>query len=1035
MPLHNTVHAVSAASIAGTGRELQVVFTSGRKGFGGRILELDRSQWKVIGEFTSEPTAKETLRKFLPSKLNQEFKSAQGQAQSRSKSAFDGFSVKQMVIQKTKRFPIESAGFYIALGAVMTYQLMFLESHNPVAYDQLVTSQNSLLGQFSFYMFMLANGITAEPLMTAVKNGKLHPRLGPFIGMFGMASGMVASNVVHELGNSPNLWKCANELRTSQKMGPACDKAAESWYEKGGATGIANEWAPGLISLIGSIVISGQIQSDLMQAGQAIANKRIEGGVVVTSIRATASWTWKQVVKIVGTELAIALISPFGKISTGIKMVRFAKPFLNQVGQMTIFTGVSTILEKPVTLAYRNAVDQGPALRDMETKLLSDLLRMKKDDWMSAQTNDFDSRIAKFTTMMAAWRQVNLAPVLEAQASWDQKIAQLALGYQGAKQFYDGFLQHMWQRKFGPYKDLYAKKTAVRIIDRQFPLNGITPTGLDLTHPEMFTEAPDIVEEGQVATINQVLATYQSGKLLNPQQFEKGEKLSNQDSTVLVSIVKGLMSPDINEIGRSLDQINCRLFGDFESFDATNCKIPLASSTLRKYLLPLRTALGDPRPLWTPGLGYLTIIQNDPDNKSMVENLEYKDQNGYSLGLPELGHSFVAAMAFGPDVENGEEVVQSSKGFKSIFKAPRIRFNQKLTLRQLRGANIPLVNTVFNTPVMADGNKNLTYPSVFNYLNQENILTSVFNEDSAAFTNWWNSYVEPQYVNAWVDYEEKYQENISEFVKLLWSETSVVNRGPMANGIMPSLRQENSFYLMVLGELLKDRLALNSKSIEAKFGSPQLINFTGLELISNKPQFFSLLKQNSLLNFSTYMKIQHLQVNSKFQHPENQNLTWQNEIMRGLFDLERLIAKIQPHEFKTSNGSMRKATKTSISNSQIKNAVDRLNALVDQVKTGQFGIPVNRGETSFEKNLFSENDPGNPQNFSDFQKKIIDKCFKGLEANITQIITLGMIANSVSYVEVHDEKGFTKPRCTDPSPDASSTGKGLKIMHTKQAGC
>ncbi len=1007
-------YAVSAGTLVKAGEELKVVFSNTTSPAGKALVaKLVNSEGKVVQTLVTEITPKSTLKNFLPSKVSQDLKLAQ------SKMAAGGFSVGKVFGEKLLKFPAESAGFFVALGAIMFFETVYNEAHNPVAYDQLITSQMDPVGQLAFYSFMVANGLTAEPMMQAIRNGRLSPKFGPFITFAGMGIGSVASNIVHELGHSPQLWKCARSLISSGTLDSSCDKAGENWIERGGVTGILNEWAPGFVSLIGSVIISGTIQSGLNSTGKIILQKGVERGIITTTLKITADWTAVQVLKVAGFEIG-TLFVPGGIIVKGFRAAMF-------VGQLVMFTAVDEIIRNPVAFAYGNLWDVAPDLKKQEQVLISDLLRMKSSGWKQTQNKDLDSNIKDFTKLMTKWRNLNLVPILEAQSNWEMKLNQLTGMYRATKVFYKDFLSHMWQRDYGRYHEQYLKGAEVRIIDRIFPLNGIKVTGLDEESPDIFSEAPDMIEERQVATLNLVLQEYKKGnlKIDDKQVFNKtvsDPDLKQSDKDHLTRIIRFLNSPKTKDIGYGLEQLNCLVF--FRSDNPpVKCERTVTGGAIREHALALRTALGDPRPIWTAGIGYVQIFEKSATNATLIKNANHPGHLD-TVTTKTLGESLFGSMIFGPDVEAGASLIASRDGFPAIFRAPKIVADQNIRLLRIPPNSPLLVPTIFDATLEVTGAKKYQIP-MFQYLGKGNIRSSVLSSDQNQFDLWWEKYAEAEYLKTWLQFEEKYQSNIAKLVEKLWrSQDSKLNRGPISNAVMDSLRQEMNFYLMTLGELLKDKMVLENGKVRAEsLGTQSLVNLSNLNLDPEQPQLFSLLKQNSNLQFSLYMTMQKADVPGKLKHTDGRNFNWQNLILRDLEDLRKTIRKIQPLQVAKADGSTKTVTKTSVSNSEL---MQKAEALKEKLEAAKAVFLSNNADETATLNL----------NYSDYQIKVINACIEGLSATIGEFINIGMMANSVSYVERHDGNGFANPRCL-PQQKGQSAPKAGGVQFVQQAlgGC
>ncbi|MFN7263175.1 MAG: hypothetical protein ACK5UJ_05150, partial [Pseudobdellovibrionaceae bacterium] len=102
------------------------------------------------------------------------------------------------------------------------------------------------------------------------------------------------------------------------------------------------------------------------------------------------------------------------------------------------------------------------------------------------------------------------------------------------------------------------------------------------------------------------------------------------------------------------------------------------------------------------------------------------------------------------------------------------------------------------------------------------------------------------------------------------------------------------------------------------------------------------------------------------------------------------------------------------------NSLD-LSALVNR---STLRTQVRVGWRQMDHNLVWQN-----QILNEFQKKFIDLCSKGLPNVANKMMTLGLIANSVSYREQHStDDGFAKPRCLNPGATQTQSVGGVRRM-------
>lgn len=1022
--------ANAGAALVKLGTPLKAVFSTTKTATGTTMItRLLNAEGKTVQTLVSEGTSASVLRNYLPSKLSKQMKAAAAPLGNKTQA----FSIGRIMKEKLFTFPKESLGFLISLGGVMTYQLMFNEAHNPMAYQQLVQAQTDPVGQLAFYAFMVANGVVTEPLMTAMQNGKLNPRFGKYIPFFGMGVGSVASNIVHELGHAPNLMQCAKTMLTMNGLDPACDKVAETWNERGGAMGIANEWTPGLLSLLGSVVISGWIQSGAMAAAGAVKNYSIKRGIVQVGFTLTRSLSLKRVVTFAGIEIG-TILAPGGAVG---KITRVALQFAGFMTNLTLFTAVEEIIRRPIAFAYKNAWDQGPALRDFERKMIADIIRLKKSGWnpdptknpLTENSKEFEASLEEFQELMPLWRQTNTANILEAHANWEQKITNLSLTYKGAYNFYRDFLNHYREKNLGEFKEMYAKGEATSLLDRIAPLNGVTAA--EVTEPLAYLTDPQMVQDVQMAKVKQVANHFRLGKAWEKRMpVEVGNTpLPKEQRKILNDIGDGLMSDDPMVVGRAIDDLICLQFVRSDM----KCRYDLAphGSDFEMFAKTIYGSLGEPRPLWRRGPVYLEAFNKIAEHKIIDETAVFRStfQAAWApFSTNTLRDSLMASMVFGPDIEKGEPVIHDVKGFQALFIPPRIN-NSPFPMARIKPIEPMMVPRIWDVPVIyekdqksihyADNDPSKVYENAYEYLMKEGIRPSVMTADPQVFEGWWKGYAETALQKAWTDYEEKYQEIIKDLVSVLWrTQDSFVNRGTISNGVMESIKQEYNLYLLILGELLKDKLVATHQAVpEQLLSGPTPLDISNLPLRKNETDLYAFLRRTGNIDFSEIMRIQGVHLDEMIRHEGKQHFMWQDMVLKDFSVMESMLKQIKPVKI------VRKGKQITVTTTNLPNSLFQM-AGIASVET-----------LKMVKNELFTNGPNNKLGveFNKFEQKIIEICFKGLMSVGSEVHNLGVVSNAVSYV-ARSEGGLVTPRCVD-KPATGLGGLGAQMLRQRLAGC
>lgn len=704
---------------------------------------------KVLRTFTFGKATAEQLKEFTPSKIERYF-------------AYLKENAGKITMTKLKEFPLEAFSFFVAIGAVTTSNLIFSYNENPVAMDQFLQSQKSVVGQIGFASFMVANGLTSEPLM-AVSTSKLRI----FIPYLGMSVGMIASNIVHEVAHIPHLTECALTFTN-------CDKAYEAWTkislkEKG------HEWAPGLFSMIASTVISGGVEWGL-KAGAAL------------------------VARMVAIELVMSL-TPSGWVVRGAR-------WTYKVAQLAGFVWLDNILRAPMVFTWKNAVQLGPELRDASRRIGILTTRKFANGWreetelnsggkpvctekvLKGCYNDLDRELTAFQQLMGKWREANLESVLMAHGNWSQYLHQLSSQYRVARQFYFDFVSDLWKKKFELPADYQ------HLMDRSMPLFGVTPKGLAPEDADKLVLQPNKVRDLQLETIADVV-TFLNDKDNKAALAPFVQKLRTDEQGIFNRIVNGLASKDLQKVGEALQELRYRLWKDPMIHPAPT------SRELMQLLEPIFQALGDPKPLMAPGQGYLKLLTMDPNNSAYKNNPFPKGTGMFQT--PLATEYLVYAMFMGPDVERGETTISKNwSGFPATFNPPMLR-----SAGSLKSVKIPpspmmsmdLESSIFSMKIWVNGEGGGT---MFDFLRSGGIRPGLLGDQKGhKMDEWWERYPENELAKAWLVYENKYEDIIQDFYrKLTRKEDSFTNRGPIANGILDGLEQERSIYLYILEAFL-----------------------------------------------------------------------------------------------------------------------------------------------------------------------------------------------------------------------------------------
>lgn len=684
--------AVSKAKLAAKGIDSVEVEKAGSLS---RLHFLDASG-NTLRTLEVNATTRAELAEFRPSKIHEYLHIMKTQSPHIAKT-------------KLKQFPTEAVAFFFAIGAVTTWELIANYSKNPVGMEQFLEMQKDPVGAVGFAAFMVANGLAAEPIMMMTQSKALRI----FIPYLGMSVGMMASNVVHEIGHFPHLMECALKRKN-------CDKAYEAWLDYR-FDDKAHQWNPGLVSLLISAAGSGLIEM---------------------GVRATLP----KVLRIVGAEFLLSL-TPTGWVGKGgmwvLKVARFAS-----------FVYLDHLIIEPVNFAYQNAIGAGPVLKEQGQRLITAANR-ERLGFNSATQNlcptdrlkrsgekcaeDFSNRIYEFSHRMNDWQEVNLSQVNMSYQNWQQYLGGLSAQYQVAKSFYHDLVTDLWNARF------YTAEGYSPLVLRSAPLHGVYIAEGELAELEAQVFQPAIVEDLQRDWLGQTARSFFNSALARDLQA----KLHPSDRKAFDEIEAALLSNNLKQMGQALRRLRNILRKDaYLKFESRSPELTRALKVLSDKIGP------DAEPLLVPGELYLRLVtqQNELYQANIFNS---------GMGQAKLGstYSLLRQMIMGPDPKLDSLVKSNLSGFPAEFIPPKIT-----PLSNLSSARLPTDNYTpvaedlkFNNYGLIQNRTRLGSPMTF--LAQGGLDPAILGdqEGGARVHIWWDEQVDPHVAKALSDYTHKYR--------------------------------------------------------------------------------------------------------------------------------------------------------------------------------------------------------------------------------------------------------------------------------------
>ena len=459
------------------------------------------------------------------------------------------------------RFVPESIKFNVAVGA-LAYQNAL---GNPVAREQFIDGLSDPVGHAGFFGFIYANQECSRALRSLIKN----PLAQVLFGYTGMACGMLASNIVHEIAYYPGLKELMMNAIHQQREGSrggkdyldAMDAAYDAWMELSLQQKAQNEFMPGLTSLVLSTMASGLAEQVLCQ-GTAYATAKTARalGAIATKPQGTLNQLLGRsaieslVKRIVGIDLFLSL--------TGVGAVRkvaltSARWILSDIPKFYLFLKVDEVIHEPLTYVMENGLLTAPRLERSEANIQKLLKEKDKNYWQRApdvqvttsvtatddpntqQTlylprcktvedamkwetcyADIEMEVQRYLQLGAQWRRVITSDLIAVHAGWSEFLARYNETYASAKSLFDELIEHVAPGKMRP-----------RLLTEPLPLYGVMTESHQL-YPKL--DYRYLIEADTYNEVLQSQKTHLNMIAAGLSRWLKGEEKTLQSTVALV---------------------------------------------------------------------------------------------------------------------------------------------------------------------------------------------------------------------------------------------------------------------------------------------------------------------------------------------------------------------------------------------------------------------------------------------------------------------------------------------------------------------
>lgn len=647
-----------------------------------------------------------------------------------------------IVKESTLKLPIDTATFFVAIGAVIAYQMMDNYAGNPLAMQQHFESLTDPVAHMAFYSFILANGFSADLITKSgykrlddIAMKKLFKTL-PYKSMFW---GSLASNLVSDIGGL--LKGCASDLTAKKEtfkpgqkpLFTHCEEALRQWT----LPNKFHQYAPLIMSLYASQFLSEQIMNALTSAGS-----RANG--------------------LVATHLSFDIAA-----STGGRI--FLKGF-RIIGNPIIFMATDMVLTSPIAHRGWSVATDGRALKGLTEDFVEAVKYCESELNRGHISSSYSC--AKLRDVMVDWKDTNQrwrgtlnADFDGAFASWSELIETFTNQTSTAQNFYSFVAEKIYAKEQFSFacnaplsaqnlntdeakycSALEAKGFSRRSfsLTRDYPLYGVLVDSQYLDSEKKWTQSelikriknelldhPNQIEDLQLKYVHQKVEEW---------SFSKAVPLKYLYA--IDSIFKMLKENNAIAVGSGLKLLN-------ETTDRRNT-LYTDDRDLWDQLWAFRKTLGDPRPIMNSAMAFPYIYAGHKAYQEMMK------LGNYSAPIHRYPYAFQTTSQYllhEMMCANEKATMTHLPGFETVFRSfvpPRIidsRVNTYNFCQHPREAKDTLYVNYFSKPSEFAQGQIFNSPTEFIIANRTGeIMPAVMDSKDYAtstmskksnFENWW----------------------------------------------------------------------------------------------------------------------------------------------------------------------------------------------------------------------------------------------------------------------------------------------------------
>ena len=714
-----------------------------------------------------------------------------------------------------------------------------------------------------------------------------------FVPYLSMTVGFTAQNIVSTLIGDPDFQKCAaNSIRetsrsavqwTQRQFGVQADTStptptvtngfipealppAPPTYPPGQSPCEKSynwlvvrkkiyEAAPGLVSMLGSTVISGLVEQPVYRM---VGRAYTRGANTVAQLSRAAALRL-----MMGSTDRVAKIVLSGSVSLAISAARGghlailrSAQTISKLSNIILFTGIDVGgLNSFVTRRFRN-VFEASHLGRRSSKMYERILFAKSSQWNDASIRPLKSEVEKFAQATSEWREAQALDAIIAHSNWMNPVLEIMNRYNASKIFYTNIVQELTKYKL-------QSRPGQANIDRDLGIYGMQPTvdsgGIDEYNPWSLSQnnileyyqytfpsvrsAFDVLKQLMESYREPIASNQRSGYEFTKQHYDRLKPLVEQitcdgmDCTIPATL-------DLQPIDLFVDQVSRLYYREYHNSDLSlfGYDVAFVEMIKRAYMMlsinqfqasddeNIRNYVR-PNPQLNKGYWYIRAENDYNDNfKSFTQHTPFPNLVS-RIPVRYPGDYFFLNMVCGPDMEK-DQLITIYEGFSPSFTPPALVANKHPACGsgQYMPGSAPGGGILSSrTHPLERQNADRAYINLLEYLKQ-NIetkyitlapmnpyeQTDVANRISTEnLVSQWERHVYPkieEILKLWV---VKYDDVSAELLKSIndnpanWVNNIAIRQGgflpgPFSTKIKVAATQELRMYLMLLGEIFKD---------------------------------------------------------------------------------------------------------------------------------------------------------------------------------------------------------------------------------------